>query len=938
MAGVNAGVVYVDVIGDTSKLGASIKSGVSKGTSGLGSQLKSSLGLLGVTLGAAFAVGFAKKSLEAFDALEKAQSLLEIGLENVGQGNQLAGLETSLNKVSDQTFITRDATDSMAASVLNLGHVYFQSLGPAAADLLPKIVEGFQNIAAAGGKLAARTLPALERVLFTTPAKAIPLLQKLGVVTADEAEGFKKLADAGRNAELTQELVNKVIGAYPDAAGRSATASQKLAYEMSVLEENIGRLLVPIVTLFTNIVKFATTSPKVATTISVIAASMLVWFKVLVPLGEALKATALGEAAVAAATGDFVLVEGVAIPATEAFSTAVKDLAASFVDLLVAMAPVAAVVGTVYVAFEIATGKAGHFFETIGKGFGPQVTRLVSIIHLMATANLSWADAVSVVDGKLDSLTFSISKSGHRIDNFASLTKKSLKEFRDNVAQSLQVTIGDFKKLGDAFKETPKQLENQANAALKIAKTEHRDLATIFGSKDLTDAQKRALANLAPDQRHAWVEAGKAARAQIADDAVKIQQQNDKALKQVTAHTKGVAHDEGQAIGQALDDGVIKGINAKSGVLSATAAQVITDAIRKMREAAAAQSPSKETEKLGKDLMLGLVQGMTKQLRVLGRAASAAIDVIKGVISTARDRLHNFLQKGLTEDALRARGRLTVLRDELTQALDLNKAVNQAVHDLDRLKAKFKEFRSSIVSGFSQLKDLAGGISALFGKTDTNGNPITPTSGDIANAIASQVAQAQQLADLLKQAAGAGLSKNLLAQFAGQGAAAIPELQALLANPELIAQLNAAAAEIQAAAASTANALGDRFFGAAIRRASDRLDNLSERLHAFLADLRDKLSNAGNDVVNALEHIADQLKDAHTPHLAMGGIVNQPTLALIGEAGPEAVVPLHGGAGAGGMVVNVTVNGWVGSDQQIANRIRDAFIRTQRNNPKGLFA
>jgi phage-related minor tail protein len=39
--------------------------------------------------------------------------------------------------------------------------------------------------------------------------------------------------------------------------------------------------------------------------------------------------------------------------------------------------------------------------------------------------------------------------------------------------------------------------------------------------------------------------------------------------------------------------------------------------------------------------------------------------------------------------------------------------------------------------------------------------------------------------------------------------------------------------------------------------------------------------------------------------MAKGGIVTRPTLALIGEAGPEAVVPLgRGGAAMGG---NVTV-------------------------------
>lgn len=43
------------------------------------------------------------------------------------------------------------------------------------------------------------------------------------------------------------------------------------------------------------------------------------------------------------------------------------------------------------------------------------------------------------------------------------------------------------------------------------------------------------------------------------------------------------------------------------------------------------------------------------------------------------------------------------------------------------------------------------------------------------------------------------------------------------------------------------------------------------------------------------------------PYLAKGGIVTRPTLAMIGEAGPEAVVPLdryNGGGGGGGITVN----------------------------------
>ncbi|MDD2230952.1 MAG: hypothetical protein PHY48_16310 [Candidatus Cloacimonetes bacterium] len=46
------------------------------------------------------------------------------------------------------------------------------------------------------------------------------------------------------------------------------------------------------------------------------------------------------------------------------------------------------------------------------------------------------------------------------------------------------------------------------------------------------------------------------------------------------------------------------------------------------------------------------------------------------------------------------------------------------------------------------------------------------------------------------------------------------------------------------------------------------------------------------------------------PALAEGGIVTRPTLALIGEAGPEAVVPLSRGRSAGaGTVFNVYITG-----------------------------
>jgi hypothetical protein len=54
------------------------------------------------------------------------------------------------------------------------------------------------------------------------------------------------------------------------------------------------------------------------------------------------------------------------------------------------------------------------------------------------------------------------------------------------------------------------------------------------------------------------------------------------------------------------------------------------------------------------------------------------------------------------------------------------------------------------------------------------------------------------------------------------------------------------------------------------------------------------------------------------PAMANGGIVTGPTLALIGEAGPEAVVPLDRAGGMGGVTINV--NG--GDPEAVVNALR----------------
>lgn len=60
------------------------------------------------------------------------------------------------------------------------------------------------------------------------------------------------------------------------------------------------------------------------------------------------------------------------------------------------------------------------------------------------------------------------------------------------------------------------------------------------------------------------------------------------------------------------------------------------------------------------------------------------------------------------------------------------------------------------------------------------------------------------------------------------------------------------------------------------------------------------------------------------PYMASGGIVTGPTLAMVGEAGPEAIIPLNRANGVGGITVNI--NGGTYLSEDVAEEIGDKII------------
>ena len=91
------------------------------------------------------------------------------------------------------------------------------------------------------------------------------------------------------------------------------------------------------------------------------------------------------------------------------------------------------------------------------------------------------------------------------------------------------------------------------------------------------------------------------------------------------------------------------------------------------------------------------------------------------------------------------------------------------------------------------------------------------------------------------------------------------------------------------------------------------------------------------DAKIAFPNLFTAFKDAGLAH-AKGGLITSPQIGLIGEKGPEAIIPmdrLEQMMGGGGQPINITVNAGMGADgSQIGDAIVNELLRYQRRNGK----
>lgn len=108
----------------------------------------------------------------------------------------------------------------------------------------------------------------------------------------------------------------------------------------------------------------------------------------------------------------------------------------------------------------------------------------------------------------------------------------------------------------------------------------------------------------------------------------------------------------------------------------------------------------------------------------------------------------------------------------------------------------------------------------------------------------------------------------------------------------------------------------------------DSINWILEKINSVIRAVNDAMAKVGGKIGISTPQIPT------IPLLANGGIVTKPTLAVVGEAGPEAVVPLSrassvGGLG-GGIVINI--NGGTYLSENAAGALGDMIIEQLRLN------
>jgi hypothetical protein len=231
------------------------------------------------------------------------------------------------------------------------------------------------------------------------------------------------------------------------------------------------------------------------------------------------------------------------------------------------------------------------------------------------------------------------------------------------------------------------------------------------------------------------------------------------------------------------------------------------------------------------------------------------------------------------------------LKTSFTEALD------DANERLKEARKEFKEYADTVS------KNIEGNIN--YGAISDAGKE---TGTSFLTGLESQTKQVTDFGVLVNRLIAAGLNEQALQQVISAGSTVGSRIaNEILNTADGVLKVNTLTQQLQTVAnLAGANAAG-AFKQAGITQGQALVDGIKSIVDKYRIKLSSKGLNAKQikRLQNNFNVDVEFAMSSGIPALADGGIVTGPTMALIGEAGPEAVVPLDRMGGMGNVTINV---------------------------------
>jgi vacuolar-type H+-ATPase subunit H len=310
------------------------------------------------------------------------------------------------------------------------------------------------------------------------------------------------------------------------------------------------------------------------------------------------------------------------------------------------------------------------------------------------------------------------------------------------------------------------------------------------------------------------------------------------------------------------------------------------------------------------------------------------------------------------KDAMKAlRQEMVKIKTEAVEAL--KKSLSEAEKKLDDARSKFNAFRDAIKGSITGIID--------FGKAAENDNFLT--------GLTEQATAATDFANKVKTLIQMGLSERAIQEILKTGKDAGSKIadEIIAGGSTIVNQINTLLAAVDTVATSVGVFGAEAFYQAGVDQGQALVNGILEALRQAQAELAAAVRAAaqGGDIrpfggratslIDAIGGIKGKKKQDNAMaafqqafasggkftkkedaairakfRLAKGGIVMGPTNALIGEAGPEAVIPLSGAnsaRGAMGTTININITAGIGTDgTQVGRQVVEAIKRYERSS------